>query len=378
MRPLSRSTTQRAATAPGRAHLRAASLSRRSVDAAGRRRRAPARASRARRSERGQRRRARRRTSAGRSTRQNAHDCDEAARSRTLRSPGPYNTARWARSSSSTPRRKERQQARRQAPARGRKRSQDGARARRRRLHRRRLRDRRAARARPAVRQPHGQPVRRLRRHERRLLRRRARRQRRHARGDDAGGQPAGADAVPRHRPRHAAAPQLPRVRRQGAACCRSAPSRARARARGQLGQVSVDGRRRSGSPRGCRRALHRRGHRGLRARACSSDPDRTDDFRAARATSCTSRATDLDTCERIVFGADGWDDVPISTRRARLDRAADGLQAGRGQRPRARRRRHRLDDERRHRRRGGREVRRRRQPARPLRQRLRAARPRR
>src|SRR3954451_23555911 len=24
--------------------------------------------------------------------------------------------------------------------------------------------------------------------------------------------------------------------------------------------------------------------------------------------------ATDLDTCERIVFGADGWDDVPIST----------------------------------------------------------------
>ena len=24
--------------------------------------------------------------------------------------------------------------------------------------------------------------------------------------------------------------------------------------------------------------------------------------------------ATDLDTCERIVFGAEGWDDVPIST----------------------------------------------------------------
>ena len=40
--------------------------------------------------------------------------------------------------------------------------------------------------------------------------------------------------------------------------------------------------------------------------------------------------ATDLDTCERIVFGADGWDDVPISHRRARLDGAADGLQAGR------------------------------------------------
>ena len=70
---------------------------------------------------------------------------------------------------------------------------QDRARARRRRLHRRRLRDRRAAGARPAVGQPHGQPVRRLRRHERRLVRRRAGRQRRHARGDDAGRQPAGA-----------------------------------------------------------------------------------------------------------------------------------------------------------------------------------------
>ena len=51
--------------------------------------------------------------------------------------------------------------------------------------------------------------------------------------------------------------------------------------------------------------------------------------------------------------------------RRARLDGAADGLQAGRDQGPRADRRRHRLDDQPRHRGRGGREVRRRRQPAR-------------
>ena len=100
------------------------------------------------------------------------------------------------------------------------------------------------------------------------------------------------------------------------------------------------------------------------------SDPDRTDDFRVLDHELYLA-ATDLDTCERIVFGADGWDDVPISTRRARLDRAADGLQARPGQRPRARRRRHRLDDEPRHRRRGGREVRDRRQPARPVRQRL-------
>lgn len=41
-------------------------------------------------------------------------------------------------------------------------------------------------------------------------------------------------------------------------------------------------------------------------------DPDRTDDFRALER-ELYLPATDLDTCERIVFGADGWDDVPIS-----------------------------------------------------------------
>ena len=49
-------------------------------------------------------------------------------------------------------------------------------------------------------------------------------RQRRHARGDDAGGQPAGADAVPRRRRRHAAAPEPPRVRAEGRCDCRCAP----------------------------------------------------------------------------------------------------------------------------------------------------------
>jgi predicted acylesterase/phospholipase RssA len=43
------------------------------------------------------------------------------------------------------------------------------------------------------------------------------------------------------------------------------------------------------------------------------SDPDRTDDFRML-AHELYISATDLDTCERIVFGAEGWDDVPIST----------------------------------------------------------------
>jgi predicted acylesterase/phospholipase RssA len=43
------------------------------------------------------------------------------------------------------------------------------------------------------------------------------------------------------------------------------------------------------------------------------SDSDRTDDFRLL-ANELYIAATDLDTCERIVFGAEDWDDVPIST----------------------------------------------------------------
>jgi NTE family protein len=42
-------------------------------------------------------------------------------------------------------------------------------------------------------------------------------------------------------------------------------------------------------------------------------DPDRTDDFRLLDP-ELYLVATDLDTCERIVFGANDWDDVPIST----------------------------------------------------------------
>ena len=47
--------------------------------------------------------------------------------------------------------------------------------------------------------------------------------------------------------------------------------------------------------------------------RTILSDPDRTDDFRML-ANELFIAATNLDTCERIVFGAEGWDDVPIST----------------------------------------------------------------
>jgi len=41
--------------------------------------------------------------------------------------------------------------------------------------------------------------------------------------------------------------------------------------------------------------------------------PDRSDDFRDLSAELYLT-ATDLDTCERVVFGVPGWDDVPIST----------------------------------------------------------------
>jgi NTE family protein len=47
--------------------------------------------------------------------------------------------------------------------------------------------------------------------------------------------------------------------------------------------------------------------------RTILSDPDRTNDFRLLP-NDLYLAATDLDTCERIVLGAEGWDDVPIST----------------------------------------------------------------
>jgi hypothetical protein len=47
--------------------------------------------------------------------------------------------------------------------------------------------------------------------------------------------------------------------------------------------------------------------------RTVLSDPDRTDDFRGLTHELYLA-ATDLDTCERIVLGGEGWDDVPISS----------------------------------------------------------------
>ena len=104
--------------------------------------------------------------------------------------------------------------------------------------------------------------------------------------------------------------------------------------------------------------------------RTVLSDPDRTDDFRLLEPELYLA-ATDLDTCERIVFGANDWDDVPIST----AVRASTALPMV--YKPVRVRDRELIDG-------GivsttnldiaveaGREVHRRRQPARPLRQRL-------
>ena len=99
---------------------------------------------------------------------------------------------------------------------------------------------------------------------------------------------------------------------------------------------------------------VHGRGHRDVPARGA----------RASRAAPTTSAscdcelyltATDLDTCERVVFGVDGLRRRADLHGGTRVGGAADGLRAGRGRRARADRRRHRLDHEPRHRGGGGR-----------------------
>src|SRR3954453_7483116 len=188
---------------------------------------------------------------------------------------------------------------------------QDGARPRGRRLHRRRLRNRRPARARPALGQPDRQPVRRLRRHQPRRLRGLDGGQRHHPRGDDARRQSPGADALPRHRRRHAAAAQRRRVRPLGRDAALQAGAR-RPRARGQLGSISamdVVLHLAEALPSGMYSGSGIEDY----VRTVLSDPDRTDDFRLLD-NELYRAATDLDTCERIVFGANDWDDVPIST----------------------------------------------------------------
>ena len=169
---------------------------------------------------------------------------------------------------------------------------------------------------------------------------------------------------------RHGAAAEPPRVRQEGRAAAAAQLARLARQLAAQLAPVSRDGRRarpRRGAAVG---PLLRRGHRELRARrALGPRPHATTSARSS--TSSTSRRP-------TSTPASGSSSAPTAgttcrSRRAvaRLDGAADGLQARPRPRPRAHRRRHHLDDERRHRRRGGGEARRRRQPARAVRQRL-------
>ena len=135
-----------------------------------------------------------------------------------------------------------------------------------------RLRDRRAAGAGSALGQPHRQPVRRLRRHQRRLVRRRRGGQRRHARGDDAGHRPAGADAVPGRARRLAAEAQLPRVPDPG----RAVAAAARRSCCGCWRAISARSRRStscSGSPRRCPPVCTRARGSSATCAGSSSDP---------------------------------------------------------------------------------------------------------
>ena len=119
-------------------------------------------------------------------------------------------------------------------------------------------------------------------------------------------------------------------------------------------------------------RRIHRRRDRDLPARGALR-AGRTDNF-GDLACELYLTATDLDTCERVVFGVDGAEDVPISTA-VRASGALPMVYAPvRVERSRADRRRHGLDHEPGHRRRGGRKADRRDQPDRALRQRFRRA----
>ncbi len=102
-------------------------------------------------------------------------------------------------------------------------------------------------------------------------------------------------------------------------------------------------------------------------------EPGRTDDFRELRGgRELYITATDLDTCERVVFGAEGFDALPHLHRRARLRGAADGVRPRAARRPRAGGRGADLHHQPRHRRRGRRQARGRDQPRGAVRQRLR------
>ena len=81
---------------------------------------------------------------------------------------------------------------------------------------------------------------------------------------------------------------------------------------RAQPRQRSARSTSRSRSPTRCPSGLYSGSGLEEYVRTVLTDPDRTDDFRLLESELYLA-ATDLDTCERLVLGAEGWDDVPIS-----------------------------------------------------------------
>ena len=105
--------------------------------------------------------------------------------------------------------------------------------------------------------------------------------------------------------------PELPRVRGEGRQAA-AAPARRRARRSAAASARSAPSTWRSRSPTRSRPAsTPAPGSRSTSAR-CSRTRTARDDFRLLEPELYLA-ATDLDTCERLVLGAEGWDDVPIS-----------------------------------------------------------------
>ena len=90
--------------------------------------------------------------------------------------------------------------------------------------------------------------------------------------------------------------------------------------------------------------------------RGILTDADRSDDFRLVEPELYLT-ATDLDTCERVVFGGDRVGRRPDLEGRVRLGSAADGVPPGRDQGPPVHRRRDPVDHQHRPRRRAGRKF---------------------
>ena len=116
---------------------------------------------------------------------------------------------------------------------------------------------------------------------------------------------------APAAAPRDAAALQQARVRLEGAEAAAARDQRGAQRRRVARGAVAPSTSCSRSATR-CRRAsTPARASRTTCARRSRAD-GRTDDFRLLERELYLA-ATDLDTCERIVLGAEGWDDIPIS-----------------------------------------------------------------